>query len=123
MIFGVVIDEGNVVIVSFTSVKPWKECPVIFRPWQNKRLFTIKTTISCVDARIVPVESLIAEANTNPNDCIPCMPEHSLKAVIGTLKSPYTPIEVLGELGKQYPTEYTQYVKPQNISANSPQTP
>jgi hypothetical protein len=64
---------------------------------------------------------LIREAKNNlPGYYIPCSPLVTNKVVVGTLKSQLTPIEVLEELGTQYPDEYAEYVTPQNISENTP---
>ena len=116
-------NDGKVVIVNFTSVRDWKDCPVIFRPKDNKSLFGHLTTISCSDATIVSVASLVNEAQDNPKDYLFCSPRNTQKAIIGTLESQLTPMEILDELGTQYPTEYAKYVAAKNISENIPQTP
>lgn len=113
-------NDGKVVIVNFTSFRPGKECPVLFRPKDNKHIFRQLTTISCADADIVTVESLVREAKNNfPGYYAPCSLLVTHKVVVGTLKSQLTKIEVLDELGTQYPDEYNKYVTPENISENN----
>jgi len=103
--------NGNVVIVNFTYKGYWKEWLVTFRPKDNKRLFSKKTTVNYADARIVPVQTLIDIAETAPsNDYVFCHHYHSKEIAIGALKSQFTPVEVLEELQVHYPDEYAKYV-------------
>ena len=101
--------DGNVVVVNFTSASPRKECFVTFRPKDDKRLFNKKTTVNYTDARILPVKALIDKAKRNPRDYVFCSENHIKKIVIGALQSQFTPIEILEELGIQYPNEYKRY--------------
>lgn len=86
-------NDGKVVIVNFTSFGSGKECPVLLRPKDNKHIFSKLTTISCADADIVTIESLIREAKSNlPGYYAPCSPLVTHKVVVGTLKSQLTKI-------------------------------
>jgi hypothetical protein len=103
--------NGNVVIVSFTSARYWKEWLVTFTTKDNRRLFSKKTTVNYTAARILPVERLINKATRKPKDYRFCSENHIKRIVIGAFQSQLTPIEILEELKIQYSIESKKYYK------------
>lgn len=102
-------DDGNVVVVNFTSARSWKECLVTFTRRDDKRLFDTKTTVNYADARILSCEALTERAKRRPRSYVFCRENHVKKIVKGALQSQHTPLEILEELRIQYPKEHKRY--------------
>lgn len=101
-------NDGNVVIINFTTAKHF-EWLVTFRPRDNRKLFTEKCTPNYTDARIYPISALTKIVKRNPREYVFC-PENIIKRIIrGALESKHTRIEVLEELKVQYPIDYQKY--------------
>ena len=103
-------DDGNVVLVNFTSARYWKEWIVIFTKKDNRKLFSKKSTVNYADARIMPSRKLIAIAERISTDDYNYCAENIIeKIIIGAFQSKFAPNEVITELSVQYPNEYKKY--------------
>jgi hypothetical protein len=104
--------DGNVVVVNFTTARYWKEWIVQFTRKDNRKLFKKKTTVNFADARIISASKLLAIAKLKSTvDYNYCAENITKEIIIGAFQSQFTPIEVIVELGIQYPDEYESYYK------------
>jgi hypothetical protein len=97
-------DDGNVVITNFTTASHF-EWNVVFRPRDNKRLFTERCTPNYHDIKLYPHNALLKIAQSGVKDYAFCARHHVKKIIIGALQSNHPSFEVLKELATQYPEE------------------
>ena len=95
-------NDGNVVITNFTTASHF-EWNVVFRPKDNKQLFTERCTPNYHDARFYPFSGLLKIAQSTHAVYAFCARHHIKKIVTGALQSNHTPLEILRELAAQYP--------------------
>ena len=111
----VVISEPNqykcVVIVNFTTASGSIDRTVTFTRSDDKNLFDHPTNVNFKLARIISTEKLICEANRQDtvNHYISCSVDIVKRIVIGAFQSQFTPIEIIEELGIQYPDYYNKH--------------
>ena len=99
---------GNVVIVNVTTAKHF-DWLVTFKPKDNQKLFSAKCTPNYTDARLYPIKSLSKIVKRHPREYVFCPENITKKIVIGAFQSRHTPLEIIEELGIQYPNEYKGY--------------
>lgn len=104
-------NDGNVVILNFTTVKHF-EWSVTFQPKDNKKLFTEKCTPNYHDARLYPLSKLVKAIGRKPREYEFCPENLTLRIVIGAFQSRHTSFEIINELKRQYPQEYDRYYRP-----------
>ncbi len=104
-------DDGNVVILNFTTTKHfgWS---ITFKPTDSNRLFTSKCTPNYHDASLYPLNALAKAIGSKPKEYEFCPENLTLRIIIGAFQSRHTPLEIIDELRKQYPDEYKNYYKP-----------
>ena len=93
--------DGNIVLTNFTSAEAWKDCSVIFRPRDNKKLFTKRTTIDYSYATLISASKLM---ESEINNYVFCDLDCVRRIVEGALQSQHTPLEIVKELKSQYST-------------------
>jgi len=93
--------NGDVVITNFTTASHF-EWHVVFRPKDNRQLFTERCTPNYNDARLYPLSALLKIAENTHIDYVFCTHNHIKKIVAGALQSKHTPLEIADELKIQY---------------------
>lgn len=97
-------NDGNVVITNFTTASHF-EWNVVFRPKDNRQLFTERCTPNYHDAQLYPISALLKIAGNTNIRYVFCTKDHIKKIVTGALQSNHTRLEILEELAVQYPEE------------------
>jgi hypothetical protein len=101
--------NGKVVVINFTDAQNPTDCPVIFNPKDDPKLFTKRTTINCAYAQVISVAKLKA---SKIDRWEMCQLNNVKQAVIGAFRSQHTPTFIIDALKVQYPNEYNQYFTP-----------
>lgn len=100
-------DRNNIVVLmSFTTVKPWKEQIVSFTDSDDAVLFKsgITTTVSYEHAILAKVQELTSGVTRYPKRRGPACPQHILEAiVVGARSSERIPPLVFVALRREYP--------------------
>jgi len=97
-------DDGKVVITNFTTASHF-DWNVVFRPRDNRRLYTERCTPNYHDMQLYPLSALLKIAQKNPTDYVFCARRDTQKIVNGALQSYHPSLEILEELAVQYPEE------------------
>jgi hypothetical protein len=104
-------DNNEVILVNFTSTKLWKDNSTIFRPRDDKHIFTVETSVRFSNAYLVSVDELIELSNSefNKRKYRYCSENNIARIVKGALQSDFTPYGIIEELKIRYPDEYERY--------------
>lgn len=103
-------ENGIVVLISFTTVKHWKEQIVYFTSSDEARLFKpgTVTTVSYEYAILARAKELISGVAQNPKRRGPVCPQHILEAIVaGARSSQRIPPLVFAALRRGYPNLFT----------------
>jgi hypothetical protein len=97
-------DNRRVVITNFSTAKhlDWQ---VVFRPKDDRQLFTERCTPNYHDAQLYPLNKLLKLAQRPHAAYQFCASNHIKRIVSGALQSNHTPLEILKELAAQYPEQ------------------